>query len=122
MKIINWRNCEAYPVHGEAIERALIGNRVDALNQGPKSPKLSAAKGFVFFNQAVLDPKKKLENHTGTFEEIYYVISGRGSFFLDGEEYPIRDGDAVYVPEGVEHGMMNEGSTPMEYLCAGSKI
>ena len=122
MKIINWRNCESYPVHGKAIEQALIGNQSDALNQGPKPPKLPCAKGFVFFNHAVLDPKKTLEIHTGAFEEIYYVISGRGSFVLDDKEYPINDGDAVFVPEGVRHGMTNGGSIPIEYLVTGSKI
>ena len=122
MRIINWRNCESYPVHGDAIEQALIGNQLDAFNQGPKPPKLPFAKGFVFFNHAVLHPKKTLEIHIGTFEEIYYVISGRGTFVLDDEEYPIRDGDAVHVPEGIKHGMSNEGSISIEYLVAGSKM
>lgn len=122
MRIINWRNCESYPVHGDAIEQALIGNQSDALNQGPRPPKLPYAKGFVFFNHAVLHPKKILEIHIGTFEEIYYVTRGTGSFILDDKEYPIRDGDAVFVPEGVKHGMTNRGSIPMEYLVAGSKM
>lgn len=121
MKIINWRNCESYAVHGEAIEQALIGNQSDALNQGPKPPKLPLAKGFVFFNHAVLEPLKALEIHTGVFEEIYYVISGKGTFLLDDKQYTMHDGDAVYVPEGVKHGMTNDGTLPIEYLVAGSK-
>jgi mannose-6-phosphate isomerase-like protein (cupin superfamily) len=121
MSIINWRDCESYPVHGEATERALIGNQSEELNQGPKAPKLPAARGFVFFNHAVLDVDRVLEVHTGVFEEIYYVIRGSGTFVLDDTEFPVRDGDAVFVPEGVRHGMRNKGRVPIEYLVTASR-
>jgi mannose-6-phosphate isomerase-like protein (cupin superfamily) len=121
MNIVNWRECESYPVHGEAIERALIGNQSDELNQGPRPPKLPAAGGFVFFNHAVLDSDRVLEAHTGVFEEIYYVIRGSGTFLLGDGEYPVRDGDAIFVPHGVQHGMKNNERIPIEYLVAGCR-
>jgi mannose-6-phosphate isomerase-like protein (cupin superfamily) len=122
MNIINWRDCESYPVHGEAQERALIGNRVDEFNQGIRPPKLPVAKGFVFFNHAVLDLGKTLEIHVGVFEEIYYIINGKGTFQLDDGVYAVQEGDAIFVPEGVSHGLINSGSIPMEYIVAGSAV
>ena len=36
--------------------------------------------------------------------ELYYVLEGEGSVFLDGEEHPVRRGSVVHIPPGVVHG------------------
>ncbi|HET9781502.1 MAG TPA: cupin domain-containing protein [Candidatus Dormibacteraeota bacterium] len=36
-------------------------------------------------------------------DEVYYVISGRGSIFVDGESRPVKPGSLVFVAAGVEH-------------------
>lgn len=35
--------------------------------------------------------------------EIYYVLKGSGSIFLDGREMPVAAGSAVLIPPGVRH-------------------
>src|SRR4029077_8876789 len=44
----------------------------------------------------------KLHYHERT-DEFYYVISGRGTMTLDGEEIELHPGVVVYVPRGVKH-------------------
>src|ERR1700731_3058624 len=44
----------------------------------------------------------RLHYHERT-DEIYHVISGRGTMVLDGEEVELHPGVVVYVPRGVRH-------------------
>jgi hypothetical protein len=120
MKIVNWRDCSSYPVHGEAIERAMIGNLDPKYNLCPEEPVLFCAKGISFFNYAELLPGKKLEKHVGTHEEIYYIINGEGEFSVNDEVVKIKDGDAIYATSGDEHGMINISDKPIKYLCIGT--
>lgn len=36
-------------------------------------------------------------------DEMYYVISGKGKFFYDGEDIEVGAGSTIYVPKQVEH-------------------
>ncbi len=44
----------------------------------------------------------RLHYHEKT-DEVYYVIDGRGTMVLDGEEIELHPGVVVYVPRGVRH-------------------
>lgn len=45
-------------------------------------------------------------SHAG-MDKVYYVVSGRGLFLLDGQELPMSAGDLLVAPEGVPHGVRN---------------
>ena len=51
--------------------------------------------------------------HTHPWEHQAFITEGSGVLYLGGEEYPIREGDAVHVPENVEHQFRNTGKTAM---------
>lgn len=36
-------------------------------------------------------------------DEMYYVVSGKGQFFYDGQDVDVRAGSVLYVPTGIEH-------------------
>lgn len=36
--------------------------------------------------------------------ELYYVLEGEGTVFLDGQQHPVRKGSIVHIPPGVIHG------------------
>ena len=38
-----------------------------------------------------------------TEDEVYYVVKGRGSVRVDGEDRPVTPGSIIYVGEAVEH-------------------
>ncbi|NLL06330.1 MAG: cupin domain-containing protein [Clostridiaceae bacterium] len=45
--------------------------------------------------------------------EFYYVVEGEGEFLIDGEWRPIKKGDALKAPMGMEHGVKNTSSQPL---------
>ncbi len=49
-----------------------------------------------------------LHAHAG-MDKVYQVIDGAGVFLLDGRELPMRAGDLLVAPEGVPHGVRNDG-------------
>jgi mannose-6-phosphate isomerase-like protein (cupin superfamily) len=36
-------------------------------------------------------------------DEVYVVLEGRGILDVEGEAFPVGEGDAVFVPAGAEH-------------------
>ena len=42
-------------------------------------------------------------------DKVYHVIQGSGVFLLEGRELPMRAGDLLVAPEGVPHGVRNDG-------------
>jgi mannose-6-phosphate isomerase-like protein (cupin superfamily) len=49
-------------------------------------------------------------------EEIYYVLQGTGTMTIEGEAVALTPGDAVLVPPGVDHGLVNDGSEPLRLV------
>ena len=48
--------------------------------------------------------------HVHPWEHQAYIVEGEGVVWVEGEEYPIKAGDAVLVPPGVEHQFRNRGA------------
>lgn len=55
-----------------------------------------------------LAPKEEIgeETHTGN-DQFFRFESGQGKCIIDGHEYDIRQGDAVVVPAGAKHNIIN---------------
>ncbi len=54
-------------------------------------------------------------------EELYFFLSGKGEFQVDGEVFPIGEGSVVRVsPEGVR-SVRNNGNAPLVMLCVQYK-
>lgn len=51
--------------------------------------------------------------HVHAWEHQAYIVEGEGVLWVEGEEYPIRAGDAVLVPPGVEHQFRNTGGATL---------
>jgi len=50
-------------------------------------------------------------------EEIYYILRGRGSMFLEEDEKEVGPGDAILIPPGQRHSIRNTGSEELVFLC-----
>jgi mannose-6-phosphate isomerase-like protein (cupin superfamily) len=44
-------------------------------------------------------------------DQFFRVEGGQGKCFIDGTEYELRDGDAVIVPRGARHNVINTSET-----------
>ncbi len=68
--------------------------------------------------EATLEPDEATERHHHRLtEEIYFVIKGSGRMEVDGEEQQIRPGDAVLIPPGAWHTLVNNGTSELRILC-----
>lgn len=43
-------------------------------------------------------------------DQFLRIEKGEGTVLLNGEEHPLKDGDAIVVPAGVEHNVINTSS------------
>jgi quercetin dioxygenase-like cupin family protein len=50
-----------------------------------------------------------LHAHAG-MDKVYLVIAGQGRFLLADTSLPMRAGDLLVAPEGVPHGVANDGA------------
>lgn len=65
-----------------------------------------------FIDLAVLPPGASIGRHRhGEDEEEYYlVLSGDGTMWRDGDEFPVGPGDLVRNRPGGSHGLVNTGT------------
>lgn len=52
-----------------------------------------------------------------THEELYFFLSGKGEFQVDGEVFPIAEGSVVRVAPAGKRSVRNNGTTPLVMLC-----
>ena len=67
-------------------------------------------------------PPPRGHSHDAT--EIYVILSGEGDVVIEGNSTPVREGLAVWIPEGLEHYAHNTGSVPLRplYMFARDKF
>ena len=56
-------------------------------------------------------------HHHVKSEEIYYILSGRGSMRVDEETWAVGPGDAIAIPPGAMHQITNTGPDVLRFLC-----
>ena len=49
-------------------------------------------------------------------EEYYYILSGKGTMSLDGEDFRVGAGDITAVYPGGAHGLLNDGDEDLRVL------
>ena len=65
---------------------------------------LKLPEGWTFFmNNSRSAGNVMYSHHYHDILEIYYMVSGKCSYFIDGKSYEVLSGDVVLIPEGVIH-------------------
>ncbi|WP_096437314.1 AraC family transcriptional regulator [Alteribacter populi] len=57
--------------------------------------------------------------HSHHFTELFYIVSGKGSFVLREKEIPVKENDLVIINPNVEHTEKSNLQDPLEYLALG---
>ena len=70
----------------------------------------------LIFRKRALHPRSGIGLHTQTEDEIYYVLSGRGTMTLDGTAVDITPGTAVLTRTGSSHSLKQVGSEDLVIL------
>ena len=68
----------------------------------------------LLFSHAILPPGGLTDYHTHDRPELIYVVSGHGVCLHDGQETPIQEDVALWVPAGEKHQMINKGDAPLK--------
>jgi quercetin dioxygenase-like cupin family protein len=55
--------------------------------------------------------------HTHDWPHINYIISGKGTLFIDGEKKNVAPGDTAYVKGGELHQFKNDGEEDFSFIC-----
>ena len=81
------------------------------------SPR-SGALGFALVTTRMVGAKQTISVHRHLDEqEAFFVHRGRGWFILGDQRIEVREGDIVFIPQGVWHGFENgEGETLLLWL------
>ncbi len=79
-------------------------------------------KSMMFLAHALLPAGQRLEGHCDPMEEIYIVQSGQGLMAVDEIYREVKAGDAVHIPVGSFHEMINTGPEDMSILVVAGLI
>jgi quercetin dioxygenase-like cupin family protein len=95
-----------YLAHGGAIAQMILDRRI--------------LKEIGFLAIAQLAPKRRIEPHIDPMEEIYFIMDGQGKMSLDEETRRVVPGDAIWIPTGSTHGLVNTGHKDCVILVIAS--
>jgi quercetin dioxygenase-like cupin family protein len=73
-----------------------------------KTTVFESARVLVGLNAFEPGQAHALHAHAG-MDKVYQVIEGRGVFLLEGRDVAMAAGDLLVAPEGVPHGVRNDG-------------
>jgi mannose-6-phosphate isomerase-like protein (cupin superfamily) len=66
---------------------------------------------------AVVTPGQTTTPHGHEEEETFIFLIGEGLMSVDGQTFPVRKGDVVYLAPFAAHTVRNTGNEPLELLC-----
>jgi len=68
--------------------------------------------------EARLEPRGRTAAHFHrATEEIYYILEGAGEMRIGDESRDVGPGDAIAIPPGMVHTIMNTGAVTLRFLC-----
>ena len=70
------------------------------------------------FNHMFLAPGNSIGEHAHEGDnEIYYILSGTGMYNDNGTMVRVNPGDATFCNSGEMHGLVNDGTEPLEFIA-----
>jgi len=95
-----------YLAHGGAVAQMVLDRRV--------------LKEIGFLACATLEKGKAIEPHVDPMEEIYFIMSGEGEMTVGEDTRHVVPGDAIWIPAGSTHSLLNTGQNVCFILVVAS--
>ena len=103
--------------HVKGREKIILRDTYYLIEQGV-SPSRALTMG-----QTVVYPTGSTTGHShADMEEVYYIISGEGEMVVGEDRFPIKQGDAFYVPPGEFHTTFQKGNLPLTIVWVTAKL
>ena len=120
MVIRNWRDAVPYVGHNSAIIWPILTH---SGRENVEQSESSCLQGLSNFTRHVLQGRMKSDYHAHeNVEQIYYFIKGCGKMLIDGQEYPVTEGDTVHLPPKTKHQLINDGEDEIEHLIISAIV
>lgn len=89
---------------------------------GSEIRELLAERNSCIRNQSLAEARLPVDGRTTRHyhpvtEEIYYILEGYGTMEIAGELRPVGPGDAIAIPPGAIHQIMNTSREVLKFLC-----
>lgn len=109
--IKNWRDIQPDVAHLSAVHWG--GLRLVEEGSDDDRDRMERLLGFA---RHALQGRKTSDYHKHEhFEQVYYILSGRGEVLFDDKRYPAESGDAIYLPPHLRHQMINDNEAWLEH-------
>jgi mannose-6-phosphate isomerase-like protein (cupin superfamily) len=79
-------------------------------------------QSLMFLAQAAVPPGEELSGHRDPMEEIYIIQSGRGRMQVGEDRQEVQAGDAIHIPIGQYHELINTGQEELTILVVAGLI
>lgn len=63
-----------------------------------------------------LIPPGRAPDHSHVYDELVYVVDGRGTLHVEGKRFPIEPGTCIHLPPLLAHALENQTDAPMRVL------
>ena len=70
-------------------------------------------------NVHVVSVTQGSEHFHEAYDELYYVLSGKGSITIDGKTSVLRPGAVVVIPRGLRHSLAAEEGDSLQFIIFG---
>jgi mannose-6-phosphate isomerase-like protein (cupin superfamily) len=81
------------------------------------NPRNSTLKNQSLAEATLLSGQSTTPHYHPIAEEIYFITEGEGVMKLKEETFRVRVGDAIAIPNGVVHQIINDGEAKLVFLC-----
>lgn len=70
-----------------------------------------------FVDYAIIPPGSSIGEHRhGNNEEMYFILEGRATMRINGQDFEVKPGDLILNRSGWKHGLRNESSIEVRIL------
>jgi len=77
-------------------------------------------RSMEFFAWAFLPAGNTIDEHVDTVEEIYFILYGGGMMKVGDEEQKVKQGDAIWIPAGEPHRLVNNTGENTFFICVAA--
>jgi mannose-6-phosphate isomerase-like protein (cupin superfamily) len=107
--IVNWRDAQP----GIAHDTAIVWSCLFPASFPPQSPGQKAPASVLERLEAItvhgIQGRKQSDHHKHkNREQVYYILAGRGEVLCGDARAPVEEGDALYLPSGLYHQIINQ--------------